>query len=53
MQRPSWDNYFKEIVKLTATHSPCTRLQVDCILVKIIALFLKDIMGLYQVVLVD
>ena len=32
--RPSWENYFKEIVKVTATRSPCKRLQVGCIIVK-------------------
>ncbi len=33
-ERPSWDNYFKEIVQVTAKRSPCNRLQVGCILVK-------------------
>lgn len=33
-QRPSWDEYFKEIVQVTATRSPCHRLQVGCLLVK-------------------
>ena len=33
-QRPSWDEYFKEIVQVTAKRSPCERLQVGCILVK-------------------
>lgn len=32
-QRPSWDEYFKEIVKVTATRSSCDRLHVGCILV--------------------
>ena len=32
--RPSWDQYFKEIVKVTSTRSPCERLQVGCLLVK-------------------
>ena len=32
--RPSWDQYFKEIVTVTATRSPCERLQVGCLLVK-------------------
>ncbi len=32
--RPSWENYFKEIVKVTATRSPCKRLQVGCLIVK-------------------
>jgi dCMP deaminase len=32
--RPSWNNYFKEIVLLTATRSACKRLRVGCILVR-------------------
>jgi len=32
--RPSWDQYFKEIVSVTSTRSPCERLQVGCLLVK-------------------
>jgi dCMP deaminase len=32
--RPSWDEYFKEIVQVTAKRSPCERLQVGCILVR-------------------
>lgn len=31
--RPSWDEYFKEIVQVTATRSPCERLQVGCLFV--------------------
>ena len=31
--RPSWDDYFREIVQVTATRSPCERLQVGCLLV--------------------
>jgi dCMP deaminase len=31
--RPSWDEYFKEIVMVTSKRSPCTRLKVGCILV--------------------
>ena len=31
--RPSWDDYFKEIVQVTAKRSPCDRLQVGCLLV--------------------
>ncbi len=31
--RPSWDEYFKEIVSITAKRSPCHRLQVGCLLV--------------------
>ena len=34
MDRPSWKEYFKQIVSVTATRSPCERLQVGCILVK-------------------
>ena len=34
MSRPSWDEYFKEIVQVTATRSSCERLHVGCILVK-------------------
>lgn len=34
MDRPSWREYFKEIVTVTAKRSPCERLQVGCILVK-------------------
>jgi dCMP deaminase len=33
-RRPSWDEYFKEIVQVTAKRSPCERLQVGCLLVK-------------------
>ncbi len=32
--RPSWDEYFKEIVQVTANRSPCERLQVGCLFVK-------------------
>ena len=31
--RPTWDIYFKQIIQVTATRSPCSRLQVGCILV--------------------
>ena len=34
MERPSWDDYFKNIVCVTAERSPCERLQVGCLLVK-------------------
>ena len=34
MDRTSWQNYFKQIVTVTATRSPCKRLQVGCVLVK-------------------
>ena len=33
-QRPDWNTYFKEIVKLCSTRSPCHRLQVGCLIVK-------------------
>lgn len=33
MARPSWDEYFKEIVQVTARRSSCHRLQVGCLLV--------------------
>jgi dCMP deaminase len=33
MSRPSWDEYFKEIVQVTAKRSPCERLQVGCLFV--------------------
>ena len=33
-QRIGWHEYFSEIVKLVAKRSPCTRLNVGCILVK-------------------
>lgn len=32
--RPSWNDYFKNIVECTATRSACDRLHVGCILVK-------------------
>lgn len=34
MMRPSWDEYFKEIVQVTSKRSSCERLQVGCLLVK-------------------
>ena len=33
-ERPSWDEYFKQIVVMTKTRSPCERLHVGCLLVK-------------------
>lgn len=33
-ERPSWDEYFKEIVQVTSKRSSCSRLNVGCILVK-------------------
>jgi len=32
--RPTWDEYFKEIVQVTARRSPCERLHVGCLLVR-------------------
>ena len=32
--RPSWDEYFKQLVLLTSSRSSCERLNVGCILVK-------------------
>ena len=34
MSRPTWDEYFKNIVTITSTRSPCERLKVGCLLVK-------------------
>tara|TARA_Y100000389_G_scaffold192867_1_gene220870 strand:- start:1190 stop:1594 length:405 start_codon:yes stop_codon:yes gene_type:complete len=34
MDRPSWNEYFKKIVKCTSERSPCSRLKVGCVLVK-------------------
>jgi len=31
--RPTWSQYFKDLCLLSATRSPCSRLQVGCILV--------------------
>ena len=31
--RPTWDEYFKEIVQVTAKRSPCERLNVGCLFV--------------------
>tara|TARA_B100000900_G_C20576056_1_gene715361 strand:+ start:344 stop:757 length:414 start_codon:yes stop_codon:yes gene_type:complete len=33
-ERPSWEEYFKDLVNLTATRSSCDRLNVGCIFVK-------------------
>ena len=33
MNRPSWTEYFRDLVKLTATRSSCARLHVGCILI--------------------
>lgn len=34
IDRPSWNEYFKEIVQVTSKRSACERLQVGCVLVK-------------------
>ena len=34
MERPSWDDYFKEITITTAKRSSCERLNVGCLIVK-------------------
>jgi|UniRef100_A0A6C0BX13 dCMP deaminase len=34
MQRPSWDQYFTQIVLATRERSPCERLQVGCLIVR-------------------
>ena len=34
MTRPTWNEYFKQIVEVTATRSSCERLKVGCLLVK-------------------
>jgi len=34
MERPTWEEYFKEIVSITSKRSPCERLQVGCLLIK-------------------
>lgn len=33
-KRPTWGEYFKALVQVTATRSPCERLQVGCLFVK-------------------
>ena len=34
MNRPTWDDYYKEIAMVTKKRSPCERLQVGCVFVK-------------------
>mgnify|MGYP003987598769 CR=1 FL=1 len=34
MDRPSWHEYFKKIIQVTATRSICERLHVGCVLVQ-------------------
>ena len=33
IDRSDWNQYFKEIVRLTSTRSPCKHLKVGCLLV--------------------
>ena len=33
-ERPSWDNYFRELTLVTAKRSACERLKVGCVVVK-------------------
>jgi len=33
-KRPSWDEYFSQIVSVTASRSPCERLKVGCLIVR-------------------
>ena len=33
-KRPTWDEYYREIVQVTANRSPCSRKHVGCLLVK-------------------
>ena len=32
--RPSWEEYFKDLVNLTATRSSCDKLHVGCLFIK-------------------
>ena len=34
MDRPDWDTYFSELIKITAKRSSCHKLHVGCMLVK-------------------
>ena len=34
MERPTWNEYFKQILLVTRERSPCHRLKVGCLLVK-------------------
>lgn len=34
MERPSWNEYFKQLALITSSRSPCERLKVGCVLVK-------------------
>tara|TARA_Y100000389_G_C17470636_1_gene530334 strand:- start:3693 stop:4106 length:414 start_codon:yes stop_codon:yes gene_type:complete len=33
-ERPSWDDYFKDLVQLTSKRSACKKLHVGCIIIK-------------------
>lgn len=33
-QRPTWDEYFTELARVTSTRSSCERLQVGCVFVR-------------------
>ena len=32
--RPTWDQYFKQLVEITSTRSSCERLNVGCMFIK-------------------
>ena len=32
--RPTWDQYFKQLVEITSTRSSCERLHVGCMFIK-------------------
>lgn len=34
MQRPTWDEYFKNLVNITSTRSSCEKLNVGCLFVR-------------------
>ena len=34
IKRPTWDEYFKQLVEITSTRSSCERLHVGCLFVK-------------------
>ena len=50
MERPSWDQYFKEITQTTSKRSPCERLHVGCSLVIDNRIISMGYNGFYQVV---
>ena len=45
--RPSWSEYYKKLVEITATRSACKKLHVGCILVKDNRIISKVIMDIY------